>query len=239
MSRIRAARGRLVPCVARAQRSARIVRAGSRVADLPSPSFRSNVRPSWPCGQHSRPHRERAISGTDATQGVLSGGGERPWGQLSEEDSPRCLGEYVPAGHGRKGLWVGSGCVTVGVVTAWEHHAIPGRCRPRCRAVRGRVDPFATVSGSARALDGLSRREHFTGPGDRVFCTDVGGVLDDGPLRDRFYAALERAQLGHLARRTTRSSSTSCATRSAPSAPRSGRSTTCRATWATRTSRRR
>jgi integrase len=31
-----------------------------------------------------------------------------------------------------------------------------------------------------------------------VFCSEVGGVIDDGPLRDRFYAALERAGLGRM-----------------------------------------
>jgi integrase len=62
----------------------------------------------------------------------------------------------------------------------------------------GKVRSVPLIDQAARALDGLSRREHFTGPGDRVFCTDVGGVLDDGAIRDPFYAALERAELGHL-----------------------------------------
>jgi hypothetical protein len=31
------------------------------------------------------------------------------------------------------------------------------------------------IDQAAVALDGLSRREHFTGPADRVFCSDVGG----------------------------------------------------------------
>ena len=50
----------------------------------------------------------------------------------------------------------------------------------------------------ARALDGLSRREHFIGANDLVFCNEVGGFVDDGRLRTRFYAALKEAGLGHL-----------------------------------------
>lgn len=48
------------------------------------------------------------------------------------------------------------------------------------------------------ALDGVSRREHFTGPDDLVFCSVVGGHLDDDNVRDAFYAALDAAGLGHL-----------------------------------------
>jgi integrase len=48
------------------------------------------------------------------------------------------------------------------------------------------------------ALDGLSRRQHFTGPDDLVFGDEVGGHLDDNTARDEFYARLERAGLGHL-----------------------------------------
>jgi integrase len=62
----------------------------------------------------------------------------------------------------------------------------------------GKVRLVPLIDQAAVALDGLSRREHFTGPDDRVFCSEVGGVIDDGPLRDRFYAALERAGLGHM-----------------------------------------
>jgi integrase len=42
----------------------------------------------------------------------------------------------------------------------------------------------------ARALDALSKRDQHTDPDDRVFCTPTGGVLDDGQIRDTFYAAL-------------------------------------------------
>jgi integrase len=45
----------------------------------------------------------------------------------------------------------------------------------------------------ARVLDALSKRERFTGPDDRVFTTPAGGVLDDGQIRDMFYATLQHA----------------------------------------------
>ena len=48
------------------------------------------------------------------------------------------------------------------------------------------------------ALDALSRREHFTDPGDLVFCTVVGRHLLDDDVRDAFYDALDAAELGHL-----------------------------------------
>jgi integrase len=55
---------------------------------------------------------------------------------------------------------------------------------------------------AAAALDGLSRRERFVGPDDLVFCSAVGAVLWEGEVRRGFYAALERAGLGHLRERT-------------------------------------
>jgi integrase len=45
----------------------------------------------------------------------------------------------------------------------------------------------------ARALDALSQRDQHTGPDDRVFCTAVGGVLDEGQIREMFYVALAPA----------------------------------------------
>jgi integrase len=48
------------------------------------------------------------------------------------------------------------------------------------------------------ALDGLSRREHFTGADDLVFGSEVGSHLNDDNVRDDFYAALDAAGLGHL-----------------------------------------
>jgi integrase len=61
-----------------------------------------------------------------------------------------------------------------------------------------RVRSVPLSDQAAVALDGLSRREHFTGPDDLVFGSQVGGHLNDDTVRDAFYAALERAELGHL-----------------------------------------
>lgn len=47
-------------------------------------------------------------------------------------------------------------------------------------------------------LDALSRREHFTAPGDLVFCTVAGDRLMGDAIRDAFYAALAVAGLEHL-----------------------------------------
>ena len=47
-------------------------------------------------------------------------------------------------------------------------------------------------------LEALSQRAHFMAPDDLVFCDAVGGHFDDNLVRDEFYAALERAGLGHL-----------------------------------------
>ncbi len=45
------------------------------------------------------------------------------------------------------------------------------------------------------ALDGLSRREHFTGPDDLVFGNTVGRHLSGWRLHQRFHEALEAAGL--------------------------------------------
>jgi integrase len=47
-------------------------------------------------------------------------------------------------------------------------------------------------------LDALSRREHFTEPGDLVFVNEVGQHLDDDQVRRRFYNALKAAGLDEL-----------------------------------------
>jgi integrase len=62
----------------------------------------------------------------------------------------------------------------------------------------GKVRSVPLIEDAARVLDALSRRVEFVGDADHVFCNGVGGVLDDGPLRDRFYDALKGAELGHL-----------------------------------------
>ena len=66
----------------------------------------------------------------------------------------------------------------------------------RGRAKSGKVRSVPLIDQAARALDRLSRREHFTEADDLVFCSTVRGVLDDGDMRRAFYAALEGAGLG-------------------------------------------
>jgi hypothetical protein len=48
------------------------------------------------------------------------------------------------------------------------------------------------------ALDGLSRREWFTGPDDFVFCGPAGDPIDDSALRRRYNAARDAAGLPAL-----------------------------------------
>jgi integrase len=61
-----------------------------------------------------------------------------------------------------------------------------------------KVRSVPLIDQAARALDDLSRREHFTGADDRVFCNEVGDVLGQDLLRRRFKKALERAGLESL-----------------------------------------
>jgi integrase len=49
-----------------------------------------------------------------------------------------------------------------------------------------------------RALDGLTRREWFTGPDDLVFPSTVGRAMPAEGMRRGFYDALRAAGLGHL-----------------------------------------
>ncbi|PZS13488.1 MAG: hypothetical protein DLM64_03215 [Solirubrobacterales bacterium] len=53
---------------------------------------------------------------------------------------------------------------------------------------QARSVPLIDVAGAA--LDGLSRRERFTGASDRVFCDDGGETLNDGAIRGTLYEAL-------------------------------------------------
>jgi integrase len=62
----------------------------------------------------------------------------------------------------------------------------------------GRVRSVPLIDQAARALDGLSRREFFTGDDDYVFVDVFGGPIDDRQLRERFYAALDVAGLKRL-----------------------------------------
>src|SRR5439155_15818058 len=48
------------------------------------------------------------------------------------------------------------------------------------------------------ALDRLSRREHFTTPGDRAFCNVLGRTLDGSAVRKRFKRARDAAGLRSL-----------------------------------------
>jgi integrase len=60
----------------------------------------------------------------------------------------------------------------------------------------GKIRSVPLIDQAAKALDGLSRREHFTEPGDLVFSSVTGEHRDDGQIRDMFYLALEAAGLG-------------------------------------------
>ncbi len=62
----------------------------------------------------------------------------------------------------------------------------------------GRVRSVPLIDDVARVLDGLSRRERFTGSEELVFPNSVGNPLDDSKLRRRFYRALDRAGLKRI-----------------------------------------
>ncbi|WP_205696033.1 tyrosine-type recombinase/integrase [Conexibacter sp. SYSU D00693] len=65
------------------------------------------------------------------------------------------------------------------------------------RPKSGKVRAVPLIDLAAARLDGLSRRELFTQPGDLVFCNPLGSYVHDGDLRRRFYAALRLAGLWH------------------------------------------
>ena len=52
------------------------------------------------------------------------------------------------------------------------------------------------IDDAARTLDGLSRRDRFTGPDDHVFCTPTGTSVGDKYLRDGLYQAMAAARVG-------------------------------------------
>jgi len=56
-----------------------------------------------------------------------------------------------------------------------------------------KVRSVPLMDDAAKALDGLSRREHFTAPGDRVFAGATGGMLGEDAFRDALYDAMEAA----------------------------------------------
>jgi hypothetical protein len=69
-----------------------------------------------------------------------------------------------------------------------------GRLRP---PKSGKVRAVPLIHLAAARLDGLSRRELFTQPGDLVFPGALGGYMSDSDLRPRFYATLRVAGLRH------------------------------------------
>ena len=62
----------------------------------------------------------------------------------------------------------------------------------------GKVRSVPLVDQAARALDGLSRREHWIGEEDLVFVNEIGEPFEESAMRRRFYAALKRAGLEHV-----------------------------------------
>lgn len=66
--------------------------------------------------------------------------------------------------------------------------------RPKSHRVRS----VPLIDQAARALDGLSQRQHFTGPDDLVFVNTIGGHVDGDRLRRRYTKTLERAGLRRL-----------------------------------------
>lgn len=103
----------------------------------------------------------------------------------------------------------------------------------------GKVRHVEMIPFAATALDGVNRREEFTGPADHVFVGVTGAPLDSSKLRRRFKTALGSAGVdrdgfpaGPLRLYDPRHTF-------GRSARRLGSRARCRHTWATRTSRRR
>jgi integrase len=62
----------------------------------------------------------------------------------------------------------------------------------------GRVRRVPLADQAAAALDRLSRREHFTAPGELVFCNVFGRPLDGSALRRRYRRAQNAAEVRPL-----------------------------------------
>lgn len=62
----------------------------------------------------------------------------------------------------------------------------------------GRVRRVPLADQAAAALDRLSRREHFTAPGELVFCNVLGRALDGSALRRRYRRAQSAAEVRPL-----------------------------------------
>lgn len=75
----------------------------------------------------------------------------------------------------------------------WSH--VQGQeNRPKSHRVRS----VPLIDQAARALDGLSRRAHFTGLDDLVFVNTIGRHVDGSALRRRYLAAAEAGGLRRL-----------------------------------------
>ncbi|HEX6457096.1 MAG TPA: site-specific integrase [Solirubrobacterales bacterium] len=62
-----------------------------------------------------------------------------------------------------------------------------------------KVRSVPLMDDAARALDALSRREHFTAPADRVFPGATGGMLGEDAFRDALYEAMSEAGIDRKA----------------------------------------
>jgi integrase len=80
----------------------------------------------------------------------------------------------------------------------------------------GKVRSVPLVTELIAPLDGLSRREHFTGDDDLVFSNETGGHLDAWALRRRYAATLKRAGLRRITFHSLRHAFGSTAVRAFP-----------------------
>jgi integrase len=105
------------------------------------------------------------------------------------------------------GAFTGLRCPGELIALRWEHidfanrivHVVRNFTRGTEGTTKGRRRRSVPLSDQAFvALDKLSRREHFTSPGDLVFCTVTGERLTGDAVRDGFYVALKAAGLNHL-----------------------------------------
>jgi integrase len=62
----------------------------------------------------------------------------------------------------------------------------------------GKVRAVPLSDQPARALEGLSRRDHWTDDDDLVFVSSTGDFIDESALRRRFYKALKAAELPRM-----------------------------------------
>jgi integrase len=105
------------------------------------------------------------------------------------------------------GAFTGLRCPGELIALRWEHvdfanrivHVLRNFTRGQEGTTKGKRRRSVPLADQALvALDGLSRREHFTAPTDLVFCTETGERLSGDTIRSGFYAALDAADLGHL-----------------------------------------